>query len=123
MVCRFEMTLKQSDDRIDLYGFDDVVMKLNALQEIEFGFGYGSVIGGRREGDFFSLNSWEQRKLRRYFSADPKFMVDFAIFHLTPNSHRTHSNPKIFQQNPEPAKETPPTPNPHTMGFAHYWPR
>ncbi|UTW01180.1 hypothetical protein KDW99_08670 [Marinomonas rhizomae] len=34
MVCRFEMTLKQSDDRIDLYGFDGVVMQLKALKEI-----------------------------------------------------------------------------------------
>lgn len=28
------MTLKQSDDRIDLYGFDGVVMLLKALKEI-----------------------------------------------------------------------------------------
>lgn len=73
MVCHFEMTLKQSDDRINLYGVDDVVMELNALQEIEFGFGYGSVIGGRREGVFARRIAGSRGSLG-------------AIFQLTPNS-------------------------------------
>lgn len=80
------MTLKQSDDRINLYGVDRVVMQLKALKEI-------AAMAVRGKVFFCSLNSWEQRKLRRYFSSDSKIAAfrKTRLRGATRQSHRAAS--------------------------------